>query len=105
MNGLAEKDALLDFIFHYRDSFCPGPTEYYHRNKKFDIETYQKWSLDEMINWIMCRTGIMSQIDSLNDFRMTMLEYSCGAHTDDASYIFATAADMAQTIMDEFYAL
>lgn len=93
---------IINYIIRYEQMFCPGPTEYYHRNHKFEVETYQKWAIDELLRYIYEHLD-QNVIDSMYAFKQMMGELSCRAKTIDGSFMMSTAEDMTQTIIDEVY--
>ena len=66
------------------------------REKNIDIiRGYEQWAVEETLQAIFNRSGDMTVLDAVENFRSKMDNYAC------KNYIFAIAYDIATCILDE----
>lgn len=91
---------LLEILESIKDDCYPHPTNYHQTRTKFDIQCYNAWAIEYLIEWIGNSLPWLSVEDLLDGFRKEMNDFICKSKTDEQKMLFISALDVVDNVID-----
>lgn len=96
---MSDDERILSVITEYRANM-PVPSSPRWPDIEFDRAAYSIWATDELIMYVQSHMD-MGAYKAIYAFKNMVLDYSCAVtHYSDANFMFDTAHDVVESILD-----